>query len=166
MLNMNINDNRSQQAPKLNPEKLFVEYRNGVTAKEPVLHRHYTLTHSDITAALFLTVGLAFAWDKTNSTRDEVLAEWLIQDGLAYILYGYLYVDDPSKTGQTLRRDRIFRRELPLALEAICYGEQGCFSVHPDLLQAPIWIYFGSIDPRYQRLEYWGVPANYLGVAE
>jgi hypothetical protein len=163
---METNDELLQQTPKLNPEMLFVEYRNGVTVTEPVIHRRYTLTHSDISANLFLTVGLTFAWDKTNPTRDEVLAEWLIQDGFAYILYGYLHVDDPSKAGQTPARDNIFRRELPLALEAICYGERVFFRAHPYLLQAPIWICFGSIDPRYQRLEYWGVPADYLGVAK
>ena len=159
---MNTNDNWSQKNRNLNPEKLFVEYRAGVTAREPVLDRRYTLTHSDITADLFLTVGLTFAWDKINPTRDEVLAEWRKQDGFAYILYGYLHVDDPSEAGQTPVRDSIFRRELPLALEAICYGERCFFRAHLDLLKAPIWICFSSIDPRYQRLEYWGVPADYL----
>lgn len=61
---------------KLNPEKLFVEYRPGVTATEPVMGRKYTLTHSDETADLFLTIGLEYAYDKINKMRDEVLAEW------------------------------------------------------------------------------------------
>lgn len=38
---------------KLNPEKLSVEFRDGVTGTEPILGRRYTLTHSDITAELF-----------------------------------------------------------------------------------------------------------------
>lgn len=61
---------------RLNPDKLHVEFRPGVTMTEPVNGRKYTLTHSDITADLFLTIGLQFAYDKVNTMRDEVLAEW------------------------------------------------------------------------------------------
>ncbi len=61
---------------KLNPEKLYVEFRDGVTATDPVIGRKYTLTHSDVTADLFLTIGLEFAFDQINRMRDEVLAEW------------------------------------------------------------------------------------------
>ena len=46
---------------KLNPEKLSVEFRDGVTNTEPILGRRYTLTHSDITAELFLTIGLTLS---------------------------------------------------------------------------------------------------------
>lgn len=38
---------------KLNPEKLSVEFRVGVTFAELIIPRRYTLTHSDITAELF-----------------------------------------------------------------------------------------------------------------
>ena len=62
---------------KFNSERLSVEYRNGVTATEPIIPRHYTLTHSDLTGELFLTIGTQFAWDKVNpDMRDEVLGEW------------------------------------------------------------------------------------------
>ena len=61
---------------KLNPEKLSVEFKDGVTSTEPILGRRYTLTHSDITAELFLTIGLTYAYDKIDAMRDEVLGEW------------------------------------------------------------------------------------------
>ena len=60
---------------KLNPEKLHVEFRQGVTPTEPIMPRRYTLTHSDVTAELFLTVGPEYAYDKITQMRDEVLAE-------------------------------------------------------------------------------------------
>ena len=59
-----------------NPDKLNVEFRPGVTRTEPILGRKYTLTHSDISGQLFLTIGLEFAYDKITSTRDELLVEW------------------------------------------------------------------------------------------
>jgi hypothetical protein len=32
-----------------------------VTAAEPVISRYYTLTHSDVTGELFLTIGKQYA---------------------------------------------------------------------------------------------------------
>lgn len=71
---------------RLNPDKLYVEFRTGVTAIEPAIGRKYTLTHSDITADLFLTIGLQFAYDKVNAMRDEVLGEWRTNNGLPFLL--------------------------------------------------------------------------------
>jgi hypothetical protein len=144
---------------RLNPEKLYVELRPGVTITEPILGRKYTLTHSDITADLFLTIGLEYAYDKITRMRDEVLAEWRIYNGY-YFLYVYVYVGNFGPV-LTPIRDAIFRRELPLALEAIIYGDRKFFIDHPQLDNAPIWIYFDSEDPKYKRFECWGAPMGY-----
>ena len=77
---------------ELNPEKLSVEFRQGVTETEPIIPRRYTLTHSDKTAQLFLTIGAKYAYDKTNSMRDEVLGRW-VKKGKGYFFYVSLHVD-------------------------------------------------------------------------
>lgn len=143
-----------------NPDKLHIEFRDGVTEKEPVLGRKYTLTHSDITAELFLTIGLQFAYDKTNAMRDELLAEWRIANDFPY-LHVYVYLDGQFAPDNSEMRDKIFRRELPLALEAIRYGDAGFFDIHPDLDSAQIWIHFDSSDQKYSRFEYYGMPGDY-----
>lgn len=145
---------------KLNPEKLYVEFRPGVTPTEPILSRRYTLTHSDITANLFLTVGLEYACDKISKMRDEVLAEWRSHDGYPF-LYVYIYVDGQFGAAISDIRNTIFRRELSLALEAIRYGDRRLFMAHPQLDNAPIWIYFDSTNPYYNRFENWGTPKDY-----
>lgn len=145
---------------KLNPEKLYVEFRDGVTATSPLIGRKYTLTHSDETADLFLTIGLEYAFDQINDMRDEVLAEWK-HDKEAPVLYGYVYVGQFGPI-ITKVRDTIFRRELPLALEAMVYGDRELFSKYPQLKNAPIWIYFDSSDAKYEKFEYWGTPADYM----
>lgn len=137
---------------RLQPDKLHVERGPQVTMTEPVIGRKYTLTHLDQTADLFLTISSQFAYDKVNSMRDEVLAEWRIHHGWPY-LYVYVYVDGQ---GGAAVRDAIFRRELPLALQAIRYGDQTLFANYPQLDNAPIWIHFDSIDPTYHRFENWG----------
>ena len=116
---------------RLNPDKLYVEFRTGVTMTEPVIGRKYTLTHSDITADLFLTIGLQFAYDKVNAMRDEVLAEWRMNHGSPF-LYVYVYVDGKFGPVVSAVRDKIFRRELPLALEAIRYGDRKFFAAHSE----------------------------------
>lgn len=145
---------------KLNPEKLYVEYRRGATPTEPVIGRKYTLTHSDITADLFLTIGPEYAYDKINEMRDEVLAEWRMHNGCLF-LYVYVYVDGQFGPVVSAIRNAIFRRELPLALEAIIYGDRKFFAAHPDLSNAPICIHFDSTNPEYNRFEYWGTPKDY-----
>lgn len=141
---------------KFIPEKLSVEYRGGVTATEPVIPRRYTLTHSDVTGDLFLTIGLDYAWDKVNQLRDEVLGEWKIDRGFLYYC-AYLYVDQ-GEYNQTLsaKRNEIFRRELPLALTAIRYGDRLFFDTYPHLEQAPIIVNFMSAYPQFARQENWG----------
>ncbi|TDL30592.1 hypothetical protein E2R51_17490 [Jeotgalibacillus sp. S-D1] len=145
---------------KLDPSKLFVEFRPGVMQTEPIIGRKYTLTHSDVTANLFLTIGLEYAADKITAMRDEVLAEWRIHNSQCY-LWVYVYVGGQNESSALGVRNAIFRREMPLALEAIRYGDGGLFSAHPPLDFAPIWIHFDSTDPVYNKIEKWGRMADY-----
>lgn len=67
---------------RFNPNKLHVRFQPGTTPVNPVVPRRYTLTHSDRTGHLFLTIGSDYdgaqisGW-YTRWMRDEVLAEWL-----------------------------------------------------------------------------------------
>ena len=144
----------------LKPDKLKIEYRDGVTQTEPVIGRKYTLTHSDRTEELFLTIGKEFAYDKINVLRDEVLAEWRLNNEHPY-LHVYVYLNGRLDSDLSKRRDIIFRRELPLALEAIRYGDREFFKEHPGLDYAHIWIHFDSANPDYNRLDYYGQPHYY-----
>lgn len=148
---------------RFDPDKLFVEFRDGVNRTSPLKGRKYTLTHSDITAELFLTIGLNYAFDKINPMRDEVLAQWKYFNDIN-ILYGYVYVDGQKGTSNLKiaeRRNDVFVRELPLALEAIIYGDRYLFYANPALYNSPIYIYFVSIHPHLNRIEYFGTPADY-----
>lgn len=146
---------------RLNPEKLSVEFRRGVTAAEPIIHRHCTLIHSDKTAELFLTIWLRYAYDKTDAMRDEVLGKW-IRKGKGCFFYVYLHVDGQFSPMVTAKRDSVFRRELPLALEAIRYGDRELFSAHPKLDNSPIIVYFMSSYHEFNKIENWGTFSDYM----
>jgi hypothetical protein len=144
----------------LNPDKLYVDFREGITSTEPIIHRRYTLTHSDITADLFLTIGLKFARDKINPMRDELLGEWTNIGG-CYVYNVYLDVDGQFNQTVAAKRNDIFRRELPLALKAIRYGDSRFFISHPELNNSPIIVHFISIYPQFNKIEIWGTFAKY-----
>lgn len=140
-----------------------MEFSDGVTTTEPVTPRLYTLTHSDLTGELFLTIGMHYAWDKINPMRDEVLAEWkLIRNSLYYCVY--VYIDQgQNDLSLSTKRNEIFRRELPLALTAIRYGDRLLFNKHPTLDYAPIMINFLSVYSQFARQENWGTFNRYKG---
>ena len=66
------------------PAKLHVQVvqvEDGVTATAPLIPRCYTLTHSDFSGELFLTIGKVYDHSQisgwyTRLMRDEVLASW------------------------------------------------------------------------------------------
>lgn len=145
---------------QLDTNKLTVEFRDGVTYTEPIIPRLYTLTHSDITADLYLTIGTDFAYDKINAIRDEVLGEWVSDKSENYFFQVYLYVNGKSDWNKPAMRNAIFRSELPLALEAIRYGDQALFT-HEELDAAPIIVYFQSEIPEFNVTENWGTFSNY-----
>ena len=137
-----------------------------VDSKGPVENRCYTLTHSDFTGKLFLSVGLNF--DKkaisglyTRLMRDEVLAEWL-KDKNDYSLHIYCHVSGGIILGTAGWRDSIFRRELPLVLKCFCKGDKALFDAYPKLEDSPIFVHFNSTKTKYKKVEQWGTPKDYL----
>lgn len=144
-----------------NPDRLYVEFREGITSTEPINLRSYTLTHSDITADLFLTIGLKFARDKINFMRDEVLGKWTKLGGY-YVCNVYVDLDVDGQFTQTVaaKRNDIFRRELPLAFQAIKYGDGRLFHSYPALNNSSIIVHFQSIYPPLNKVENWGTFAN------
>lgn len=148
---------------RLNPDKLHVEYM-GVTPTKPIIPRRYTLTHSDMTADLYLTLGLDFAYHKLTPMRDEVMGEWIL-NGEGYVYYVYLLVNGQFNPEVKAIREAVFRRELPLALEAIRFGDRTFFNAHSELDFAPIIVYFLSTDPMFNKVENWGTFSDYSRVA-
>jgi len=156
---------RENSMSRLRPEKLHVRFTPGVTAQDPITPRRYTLTHSDATGDLFLTIGPDYDRAQTSGwytrlMRDEVLAEWQAEEaGLA--LHVYCHVSGGLVFGTAGLRYSIFRRELPLALEALRSGDRQFFEAYPELNRAPIHVHFRAAQRRYNHTESWGAPADY-----
>ena len=132
----------------------------------PVDGRCYTLTHSDFSGYLFLSIGLEFDKEAlsgfyTRLMRDEVLAKWLRKEG-EFSLHVYCHISGGIIIGTAGWRDSIFRHELPLVLRCICNGDKGLFDVNSNLKNADILVHFKSSRRKFDKVEQWGTPKDYL----
>ncbi|WP_064093376.1 staygreen family protein [Rossellomorea aquimaris] len=148
---------------EFNPDKLSVTYLPPASIFNPIDHRKYTLTHSDSTGELFLSIGCQYELENINlNMRDEVLGEWRREQG-QYTLCGTVYISN-GEFDEKLSNVRfmVFKKELPLALSAIVNGDKGFYMYYPWLLDAPIYIYFDSIFPEFNQILYFGTPRQYI----
>lgn len=139
----------------LNPSKLNIKYIDSEEIE--ILSRKYTLTHSDFTGELFLSIGKEYDYKKlrglyTRFMRDEVLAEWKKIDS-NYELHIYLHVSGGITFGGARFRDRILRNHLPLVIEILRYAEKDLIKKHDFLQEAEIYIHFKSNKKRYNKIE-------------
>jgi len=150
---------------RLRPEKLHVTFASDTGPRGPTIPRCYTLTHSDMTGDLFLTIGPTFNSEQISGLyirlmRDEVLAEWQ-EDREESVLHVHCHVSGGLALGPARFRLTIFKRELPLVLEALRYGDRELFEARPRLDQAPILVHFHARQRRYDQVDRCGVPADY-----
>ncbi|XP_073285671.1 protein STAY-GREEN 1, chloroplastic-like [Primulina huaijiensis] len=126
------------------------------------LPRTYTLTHSDITSKLTLTISHTINNSQLQGwyhklQRDEVVAEWKKIEGEmslqvhCHISGGHFLLDLCAPL-----RYFIFSKELPTVLKAFVHGDKRLFKKHPQLEDALVWVYFHSNRPRFNKVECWG----------
>lgn len=145
------------------PAKLRVDFAGAAADVEAgqLLPRHYTLTHSDVTGELFLTIGRARNGAQlrnwyTRLLRDEVVAEWR-----GHGPHRSLHVHCHVSGGHWLMappalRNWIFMREMPLVLQAFRHGDQELLSQNRDLDMATVWVHYHSDQVRFNRADCWG----------
>jgi hypothetical protein len=148
----------------LNPDKLHVNFIDGATAEGPVTPRTYTLTHSDMTGDLFLTISQRYNFSQvsgfyTRLMRDEVLAQWDVIEGVS--LHVHCHVSGGLVIGGPKMRSRIFKSSLPMVLEAFWYGDRILLSLHPELAAGKIIVHFHARQKKFNKDEAWGVIDDY-----
>jgi len=148
----------------LNPEKLHVNFIGGVNADGPITPRAYTLTHSDSTGDLFLSIGPHNNLHQksglyTRLMRDEVLAEWEANEQI--ILHVHCHVSGGLVFGPAKWRYSIFRYHLRMVLEAFWYGDKRLIEIYPQMAKAPIIVHFHAREKKLNKSEAWGVFDDY-----
>jgi hypothetical protein len=148
----------------INPNLLHVQFIDGVDETGPISPRFYTLTHSDVTGELFLTIGKVINYPQiagfyTRLMRDEVLAEWELS--APPILRVFCHVSGGIVFGTARMRYNIFRHHMPMVLEAFWYGDRLLLTQHPELAKGRVVIHFIAQQKRYNKDEAWGVLQDY-----
>ena len=144
---------------ELVPNKLSVTFMEGILAGDRIFPRAYTLTHSDTTGDLYLSIGQVYnkpqisGW-YTRVMRDEVLAEWQFDNEPSF--HVHCHVSGGIVLGSASWRYAIFCQHMRMVLEAFRYGDNGLFEVDPDLDNAKIYVHFHSKNKRYNKIEDWG----------
>jgi len=143
-----------------NPEKLKVVFKASVESSVFKIPRKYTLTHSDSTGDLFLTISNDYDLKQisriyTRFMRDEVLAEWQKEND-SFELHFYVHVSGGFVFGWASMRDRIFRSHLPLVFRTIIYGDKRLFENFPQLKESQIFVHFQSKNKKYNKIENFG----------
>jgi len=132
------------------------------TEFSPVEGRKYTMTHSDVTGQLFVSIGYVYDYSKITQMRDEVLAEWVPHVG-QYVLLGKVYVTGGEYDENTTKiRYMIFKKEMETAIQAIVQGDEAFFCHFPWFLDFPIYIHFESVNHNYNHVLYFGTPRYYI----
>lgn len=145
---------------ELNPEKVFVQYRDIMKPYEPVMGRKYTITHSDITAELFVFVAENYAEDQITRMHDEVKIDWE-ENNKELALIGSVIVDGKDVMGNAYIRNKIFYNEMPTALQALRQADRFLFDQNPDFDNTRVFIHFISENPAYDKIYNFGVIGNY-----
>lgn len=151
----------------LNPSKLHVTRSSKTPLDQWQMPRRYTLTHSDRTGDLFLTIGQSYnkpqisGW-YTKIMRDEVLAEWLEEADGQPALHIYCHVSGGLIVGSASWRYGIFQQHLRQVIEAFRYGDRRLFSINPELDQAQIIVHFQAKEKAYRLVENWGRMGQYV----
>ena len=86
------------------------------------------------------------------------MAEWLKIEG-TYSLQVYCQIS--GGIGTLKFRDKIFRQELPLVLEAFRYGDRKLFQINQFLDKTQVFVHFRSTKKKYNKIEQWGPPKKY-----
>jgi hypothetical protein len=148
----------------LDTSKLHVRFEDGTSPSGPAHPRVYTLTHSDTTGDLFLSIGADVnrgqisGW-YTRFMRDEVIARWEAEGSA--VLHVECHLSGGFVLGGASWREAIFRRHLPMVLTALRYGDRLLFERHPELDEASVVVHFNAKQPRHNRAETWGKMREY-----
>ncbi|MEE4274955.1 MAG: staygreen family protein [Thermoleophilia bacterium] len=145
--------------------RLHVTFAEGALRAGPLTPRRYTLTHSDRTGDLFLTIGREYDRDalrklQVRLERDEVLGEWVLADDGPRLDLHMMAQGGVPLFGTGAMRRGIFRRYRPMVLGAMRHGDGALAAAHPELDEAPVLARFHWRDDR-RDTEPWGTWGDY-----
>jgi hypothetical protein len=143
---------------RLNPLLLPIFYESKEIITNFSLPRKYTSTHDDETKQIFMGIGknynqILLSSDEVVKVESQVVGKWIKKNGKYQIHLTVLVSTEQNP--QPFFRNKVFCEEMSPVLEGIAFAETALLNLHPKLGRTKIFIHFKSIDPKYDRVEYW-----------
>lgn len=156
-VNCNFVDKTNQH--RLDPSLLNIIYESSKMITSLSLPRKYTTTHNDVPPSLYIGIGHNYnnrllSTEEVIKNQTEVLGKWKQKDNGKYEIHLIAFVST-DKNPQAEIRNNIICRELGVVLETIAFAETALLESCPNLASTKIFVHFKSIDPKYNRTEYW-----------
>lgn len=127
----------------------------------PVEGRKYTMYSSNITGEYFITVSNRFCKDAgCQLIRNDVFAEWALNDCGAIVLYVYIDLGDENSL-LAFSKYIMFKRLIPNYLRTILHGDREFFRQNKCLLNRQIRVHFMSECTKFNTIENYGTLRNY-----
>ena len=128
---------------KVDSSRTHITFLDGAGPTGPLVPRRYTLTHSDRTGHLFVSIGEdydagALASLQVRLERDEVLGEWIVEEGRPRLDLHMAAQGGLPVFGTGRMRVGIFRRYRELVLETLVAADAAQTAAHPELEGAPV----------------------------
>ena len=150
---------------EFNRQKLHVHFGDQENTQNSIFPRKYTLTHSDATGDLFLSIGSNYDYKKFSNLYskllcDEVLGEWQNIEQIRFDIH--CHCSGGIAIGPAKWRDSIFRHHMPMVLKAICYGDISFLIKNQDFQKAPIYVHFHARKKTLDCIEKWGIIHDFM----
>lgn len=143
-------------------DKLKISIIEPITPTSPILGRKYTLTHSDLTGDMFLTIGPTYDYKAINKElRDELIGKWILDDNKNYNLIFYAYINDLDFKNAKKKSDS-FKYHLQMAIKAVIFGDKDLFLYNKHLINAPIYVNFVSVFLELTYIQSYGHVNDYI----
>lgn len=141
--------------------KINVTYKDPITKTSPILNRYYTLTHSDETGDLFLTIGPKYDDSISESLlKDAVFGKWVVNCINCHILM--LFVDVGYDSYEICKkRYNTFKTHLPHAISGIIKGDIDFLNTNKTLLDSKIYLKFNCKYDEFNNFDDYGYIKKY-----
>lgn len=136
-----------------------ITYDSSRTIVKFSLPRKYTTTHDDTKKETYISVGKTYNQnllntDEVKKVQSQVIGKWIKNKNSKYEIHFKVLVSTPENPLAFIR-NKIFCEEMWRVLKGVALSESSILKNYPDLAQTKIFIHFKSIDPKYNRVEYW-----------
>ena len=142
----------------LNPLLTPITYETVKIVDNLSLPRKYTSTHNDDTAQIFISVGseynkILLNTAEVRNVQSQILGKWNRKHH-KYSIHFKAYIST-EQNPQAELRNLIICKELGIVMQSVALAETALLNKYPKLNKTKIYVHFSSIDPKYDRIEYW-----------